>query len=189
MYPTLPITLPSPPPDPNYRVERIGPADNNYIQALNRSPLGALHTITIRHNLLMSELNTLRQFFAANKGPWARFTMYDPRELATVLWPDIYLGAADGVENTFALKAKSASDISITVGGVANTNWTLSVGTGVDAQDEIVFNPIPAAGAIKAELKGIRYFPFCTFVNEKLGAIEVERGVYEVTVDIQEVSG
>jgi len=187
LYPTLPVKLPISI-IPRYRVDMIGPDDSNYIQALNRSPLGALHRITIEHQLLLSESNTLMQFHAANRGPWARFQMYDPRALTARLWPDIYLGAADGVTDTFALRAKSSANISITVAGIANTDWTLSAGTGTDDQDEIVFDPIPAAGAIKAELTGIRYFPFCIFLGEELDPREIERGIYSVMVNIQEVS-
>jgi len=57
---------------------------------------------------------------------------------------DVPIGTADGVQSTFTIPNQEVSGIVMKVDGVQNNNWTKN------ALEQIVFDPIPATGAVTA---------------------------------------
>lgn len=183
LLPTLPVTYEFMT-STIYRTIVSGPDPDTPLQRRNKSPYGPLHKVTIRADALTSEEEALYRFYCARRGGWEAFSMFDPS--VDKLWCDEYLGTETGLVGTWDLKGKNTTGHVITVGGVANTDFTIGDGTGTNGQDQLIFAPIPV-GIIKAEFTGCLYIPACVFAVKGLDRKRFAYALWTMGIDILEV--
>jgi hypothetical protein len=165
---------------------RLPPGGFGFSQRISKSPYGALHVVTLQTwKMSPTQENALYEHYCDNRGDWGAFPVYDPDPSTGKLWTDVYLGTGDGAVTVYPLKGKSTDNVTITVAGVSNSNWTKQAGAAADSQDQITFNPAPT-GIIKARFTGIRYFPNCTYTQRGLTRTLFFNLLYTSGVTIEE---
>jgi len=111
----------------------------------------------------VDDLRQIWSFFRAHRGRGVPFILFDIRgiDLTPVgrVWDDLLVGVGDGSRSTWDTPTKGATSHSATVGGVAETHYTLTVGGADDGSggDKIVF----ASGHEPARGKLVRITATC----------------------------
>jgi hypothetical protein len=104
---------------------------------------------TWEFNLGIDDIELIMSFWAMYKV--SGFFGYD-FEFITVGSPGYRapeaLGIGNGVITTFTVAAKQISNITVYDNGVSTAAWTLSIGTGPQGEDRIIFTAAPVAGHI-----------------------------------------
>jgi hypothetical protein len=195
---------------PKWNTQKIGSGDD--ILQRRKMRAYALNLIKLKYDALEeAQEELLHDFFMTMNGSFLSFGMYDNVIRKS---SQVYIGKGDntGTLTTYNLNGKAstqinpydstglpifqgvqgnASLVTLYLNGIPMTSgWTLSSGSGINEQDQIVLSAPLANGfndTLFATFTGVRYFPNCIFSNDGMDRDMFAFMIYKMGLDIQEV--
>jgi hypothetical protein len=176
---------------PVFITETLGITDGNLTQRRSKRTL-PLMQFSLKYDIReqAAEIKLIFDLFLSCRGMWAPFSFFS---FDSYPYVGVAIGTGTGALTTFTLGAKSTSAWLIYVAGALQDSsyYDISAGTGVDAQDQVIFKAghIPGNGtAVTASYKGRRYYPLCIFGTDMLGRSAIMDGYYSTSFIVQEVT-
>ncbi len=129
----------------------------------------------------LTAMMTLWDFYNARKGSAESFYIYDP-QLHRASYPahvNLFVGTADGVEDTFDIPGRSTSSQAIEIDGVDQASgWSILTGGGSSSSDRVQFTSAPTSGGlITTNFTGILRVPVC-FAKDNMSFEMFEADIY-----------
>ncbi len=173
----------------HWRTLRIGLTDGDFLQRRKKRTT-PLHEFIIKWRALTADdERQLWNFYSDMSGGFQSFAFFDIERVYT----GQNIGIGNGVENTFNTGAKNISNYTVYVDGIEKTegvHYNVSVNTGTDGQDQIVFttgNEPPDGKLITLDYKGRKYYAKCVFTHDNLTSTNFVTALHTIGLSIMEV--